>query len=288
MEQLKLFDIEDIEKPVNVATVPLRSPFRYPGGKTWFVPYARKWLRQFNKDVTLIEPFAGGGIISLTAVMENLVKKAVMAEKDEDIASVWKTILSRNGKWLARQILDFDLSRENVSKVLSVPCSSTRQKGLITLLRNRLHHGGILASGSGLLKNGENGKGIASRWYPKTLFNRISAIADVRDRIEFLEADGFEVIKVNSNRNDAVFFIDPPYTKAAKRLYKYHNIDHNELFCAMSKVKGNFLMTYDDSEDIAQLAEKYKLTVKKVIMKTTLHYKKYELVIGRDLDWLYR
>jgi hypothetical protein len=28
----------DPKKPVNVAAVPLRSPFRYPGGKTWLVP----------------------------------------------------------------------------------------------------------------------------------------------------------------------------------------------------------------------------------------------------------
>ena len=26
-------------EPVNVASVPHRSPFRYPGGKTWLVPY---------------------------------------------------------------------------------------------------------------------------------------------------------------------------------------------------------------------------------------------------------
>ena len=27
---------------VNVASVPQRSPFRYPGGKTWLIPIARK------------------------------------------------------------------------------------------------------------------------------------------------------------------------------------------------------------------------------------------------------
>lgn len=34
------------DKPVNVASVPQRSPFRYPGGKTWLVPYVRDWLAQ--------------------------------------------------------------------------------------------------------------------------------------------------------------------------------------------------------------------------------------------------
>lgn len=55
-------------RPVNVASVPHRSPFRYPGGKTWFVPRLRQWLtNQTAKAKLLVEPFAGGGIISLTA-----------------------------------------------------------------------------------------------------------------------------------------------------------------------------------------------------------------------------
>src|SRR5438876_4319363 len=60
---------EDVEmhKPVNVASVPQRSPFRYPGGKTWLVPYIRSWLASKKSAVCiLVEPFAGGGIVGLT------------------------------------------------------------------------------------------------------------------------------------------------------------------------------------------------------------------------------
>lgn len=61
-------------KPVNVASVPQRSPFRYPGGKTWFVPTFRRWMQSLDyKPELLIEPFGGGGIISLTALFENWV-----------------------------------------------------------------------------------------------------------------------------------------------------------------------------------------------------------------------
>src|SRR5438552_126943 len=58
-------------KPVNVASVPQRSPFRYPGGKTWLVPYIREWLHsKRQRPSRLIEPFAGGAIISLTSAFE--------------------------------------------------------------------------------------------------------------------------------------------------------------------------------------------------------------------------
>jgi len=36
---------------INVASVPQRSPSRYPGGKTWLIPTVRKWLRQEEKQV---------------------------------------------------------------------------------------------------------------------------------------------------------------------------------------------------------------------------------------------
>jgi len=59
-------------KIVNVASVPQRSPFRYPGGKTWLVPYVRMWLKARPHPIEeLIEPFAGGGIVGLTAAFES-------------------------------------------------------------------------------------------------------------------------------------------------------------------------------------------------------------------------
>jgi hypothetical protein len=43
--------------------------------------------------------------------------------------------------------------------------------------------------GSAPLKSGENGKGIASRWYPTTLARRIRNLIPLHDRITFIEGD---------------------------------------------------------------------------------------------------
>ena len=108
MSQLKLFDIDFPKKPINVASVPQRSPFRYPGGKTWFVPYAVRWLKQFHGEVDYIEPFAGGGIIGLTCAFDELAKSVKLVELDKDIAAVWKTMLGKHGKQFAEKILNFE------------------------------------------------------------------------------------------------------------------------------------------------------------------------------------
>ena len=75
-----------------MASVPQRSPFRYPGGKTWLILEVRKWLRQEKKVEFLIEPFAGGAIVSLTAAFENLANQISMIELDDEVAAVWEVI----------------------------------------------------------------------------------------------------------------------------------------------------------------------------------------------------
>lgn len=118
--QLSLFSEEmALPRPVNIASVPQRSPFRYPGGKTWFVPTFRRWIAGLkSKPHILVEPFAGGGIISLTALFENLAEKAVMVELDDEVAAVWETIVNGDAEWLANRILTFTMTREAVEEEL--------------------------------------------------------------------------------------------------------------------------------------------------------------------------
>src|SRR5580658_944046 len=113
------FETKEREKPVNVASVPQRSPFRYPGGKTWLVPLFRRWMMSLqNPPAILVEPFAGGGIISLTAAFEQLAARVVMVELDEQIAAVWQTILSDDAEWLAQRILSFELTVDSAKAEL--------------------------------------------------------------------------------------------------------------------------------------------------------------------------
>lgn len=284
-EQLAFFGLQK-PKIINVATVPQRSPFRYPGGKTWLIPYVRQWLisnNSINKE--LIEPFAGGGIVSLTAVAEKRVHSALMVELDEDVAVVWQTILGEDAKWLANRILRFSVNQDTVQKTLSKSYTRLREKAFSIILKNRVSHGGILANGAGLLKNGENGKGLLSRWYPTTLHNRILEIQNYKSRIKFLKADGFKVLEENLLREDALFFIDPPYTVAGRRLYKYSEIDHEKLFRLAAMLKGNCLITYDNAEEIRNLASKYNFQIAAIPMKGTHHLEKTELLISQSLNW---
>lgn len=275
---------------INVASVPKRSPFRYPGGKTWLVPRIRQWLKSLPvTPETFVEPFAGGGIASLTVAFEGLARRVIMVEKDEQVAAVWRTILEGDAGWLAERVATFEVTPESVRAELAKAPTSERSLAFQTLLRNRTTRGGILAPGSGLIRYGENGKGIRSRWYPQTLSKRILAIARLRDRIRFIEGDGLEVLCGHALCPHAVFFIDPPYTAAGKRagtrLYKYNELDHEALFSIARSLRGDFLMTYENAEGVHSLARRFGFETRAIPMKNTHHRAMTELLIGRDLTW---
>lgn len=283
-----------IGRPINVASVPQRSPFRYPGGKTWLVPHVRKWLKSLHlKRTHFIEPFAGGGIVSLTVAAEKLAGHVTMVELDEQVAAVWRTIIETdNGEWLADKIVSFDIlgiSPVDLRTFVEQKSDSVREQAFKTILKNRTFHGGILAAGSSPIKNGENGKGIASRWYPETLRKRILGIVHMRESLEFIEGDGLAIMESHAKSPTTVFFIDPPYTVAGKgagrRLYTRFELDHEKLFELASMTQGDFLMTYDNVASVRRLAERFDFDTELVAMKNTHHAEMNELLIGRNLNW---
>ncbi len=154
----------------------------------------------------------------------------------------------------------------------------------------RVHVGGILAPGVGLLKSGENGKGLRSRWYPTTLKKRIHQIIDIREHITFIPGDGMATLREYAHRPDFTFFIDPPYTiggkKAGSRLYTHSEVNHEELFDLTSHLLGDFIMTYDNTEDVRALAKRHNFDIQHVLMKNTNHAEMTELLISKNLEWL--
>lgn len=276
-----------MSQPVNVAAVPQRSPFRYPGGKTWLVPYIRSWLMSQTVHRTLlVEPFAGGAIVGLTAGFERLTEHVLLVERDPNVAAVWQAIFIGQAEWLANRICHFELTKKNTLEIFHEEPAEQREKAFAAILKNRVQRGGIMAPGAGLVKNGENGRGLTSRWYPQTLARRIREIAQIRSRFSFIEGDGIEVIRRYADVEEAVFFVDPPYTVAARRLYQHWQIDHASLFALLSKVKGDVLLTYDNTQEIALLAKEFGFETEAVAMKNTHHAKMTELLIGKDLGWL--
>lgn len=230
-----------------------------------------------------VEPFAGGGIASLTVAMENLADRVVMIELDDQVAAVWETILEGDYQQLVDRILSFEISRKAVIDELSQPPRDRDHFAFQTILRNRVQRGGILAPGASLVRNGENGRGVASRWYPQTLARRIEAIAQVRHRIEFYHGDAMDLLPQYLHYKSSALFIDPPYTaggkRAGNRLYARSGLDHERLFDLAARAGGSVMMTYDNASEPRQWALRHRFQVETVPMSNTHHQTMLELVI---------
>ncbi len=268
----------------------LRSPFRYPGGKSWMLPELRSWLESRAKPrPLLIEPFAGGASASLYAVSEKLVDRAVLIELDPDIAIVWKTALGESAQSLCRLINEFAMTTESLDAAIARSDSSEVERAFAVLLRNRTNHGGIIAQGAGRLKKGEAGKGLLSRWYPSTLVSRINSIHALRHQLSIVCDDGLRVMQDRASEQ-VLWFIDPPYigtTKGAgKRLYNFNSISLETLFQRCAALKGDFLLTHEDDPLIRTSSSRLKLQVETIPMRSRHHVEMKELLISRNLSWL--
>ena len=272
---------------VNVASVPQRSPLRYPGGKTWLIPHIRAWLQGFERvPGLLIEPFAGGGSAALTAVMEGLAERVLMVELDRDVAAFWHAAL-RHGAELRERVAAFEPTREAVQALAAAPPADAVGLGFRTLVLNRTRRGGVLAPGASLSRSGENGKGVASRWYPETICERLEQIEAHADRIAFAEGDGLQLLETiaASDPANTAAFIDPPYTaggkRAGRRLYAHNELDHNRLFQILQASSIDFVLTYDAADEIYALVKQHGFHAVKVYMKNGHHNRIAEQIITR-------
>ena len=269
---------------VNVAAVPQRSPLRYPGGKTWLVPHIRHWLAE--PCGVLVEPFVGGGIVSLTAVMEGLAGRALMVDLDREVAAFWRAALMHADD-LAERVLTFEVTRDSVMELERRAPVDVVEHGFRTLVLNRTRRGGVLAPGAALTRNGENGNGVASRWYPETLAARLAAISAHADRLAFCEGDGVALLELMAGVDGVRVFVDPPYTaaggkRAGSRLYAHSTVRHRGIFETLAAAGTDFLMTYDCCDEVLDLVAEHEFHAVAVEMKNGHHARIPELVITRD------
>ncbi len=284
-----LIDPQAMRRVVNVAQVPQYSPFRYPGGKSWFVPRLRQWLASRpQRAAVFVEPFAGGGSSSCTVALEGLADHVVLVELDYRVASVWRVIFGGQAEQLAQRIEGFDMNAAAATAIIASDPTDDFEVAWRTVVQNRVSHGGIIAPGGGVLKHGEGGKGVLSRWYPGTLARRIRALGVVRERVTVIEGDALAVMAEYQGRQDAAVFVDPPYTaggkRAGSRLYTHSVVNHAELF-RLAAGLDDVVMTYDLAPEVVELAGRFGLQARPIAMKNTHHTVMDELLIGKDLSW---
>ena len=97
---------------------------------------------------------------------------------------------------------------------------------------------------------------------PKNLKNAIEYITIVSERLNtvVIENQDFERIFKTYDKNDALFYLDPPYYETEKYYPdKFMPEDHIRLKEALIRLKGKFLLSYNDCEYIRGLYKDYEI-----------------------------
>ena len=91
---------------------------------------------------------------------------------------------------------------------------------------------------------------------PKNMENAVDYILTVSKRLNtvVIENADFERILKTYDKNDTLFYLDPPYYETEKYyMDKFMTDDHMRLRNALGKIKGKFLLSYNDCDYIRKL-----------------------------------
>jgi DNA adenine methylase len=217
------------------------------GSKSWFVPHAREFLGGWRPE-TIVEPFAGSGVVGLSLLNEGYTERLVLAEKDEDYLAFWRTALGdsnfsyRVAKW-TEQVLDLPFEQQKPFVEASLERMKEEDPGFWILLRSRIGFNGKKVGG---YMTEKSRGGILSRW-PRTLDVSLDLLYSLRNRITVME-DGFDALAAFDDEN-CYAFVDPPYTLTEKCpghvIYDETVLDHDKLHSMLASWNGGWQLTYN-------------------------------------------
>jgi DNA adenine methylase len=217
------------------------------GTKSWFVPYALEFLGDWRPR-TIVEPFAGSGIVGLSLLHEGRAERLVLAENDEDYAAFWRVALTDPGfsyrvaKW-TKQVLSLPFDQQKPFVHAELERMKEQEPGFWILLRSRVGFNG--KKKGGFMTDRHRG-GMLARW-PRTLDASLDLLYSMRNKITLMQ-DGFDALAA-FDTPDCYAFVDPTYTMTDKCpghvLYDKIFAEHARLLTMLANRKGPWQLTYN-------------------------------------------
>lgn len=259
------------------------SPLRYPGGKTFLYSFFDEIFKKNDiKNVTYVEPFAGGAGAALLLLLLNKVDNIVINDLDRAIYSFWRSSIFSSERFIKKMYATpINVSEwKKQKKIYNNPKAKQFDLGFATYYLNRTNVSGILEGGP---IGGVEQKGkwkIDARFNKDGLAERIRKIAKYKNKITITNKDGVALINDYLNKKNVFIYLDPPYYEKGAALYlnHYKNNDHKILADKLNENPDAFwLMTYDNKKEIKSLYPKRR------IINFSLNYNAYESRKGKEI-----
>lgn len=229
----------------------IKSPLRYPGGKSKAVNSISKLIPKFKE---FREPFVGGGSVFVYLKQKFPSRIYWINDIYQNLYHFWNEC-NENPNKLIESILEFRsnyLDGKELHRFLleNIDLFDNIKKAAAFFIFNRITFSGTTESG------GFSNAAFHKR-FTESSIERVKALSKILLNTKISNLDYEEVILADGN--DVFLFLDPPYYSATKSaLYgKNGNLhkmfDHKRFANVMKQTKHKWLITYDDSEYIRKL-----------------------------------
>ncbi len=228
----------------------IKSPLRYPGGKSRAIPQIKRLLPHAFEEYR--EPFVGGGslFIYLRQVYPHL--KIWINDLNPELYYFWQ-YAQRDSEQLAHEIMRVK-SNTTQGQLLFNELVNTDSANLSNLERavrffilNRITFSGVVESG------GYSQLAFVGR-FTNSAIERVAQLGHILAGIKITQLDYRELLTTGGT--EVFSFLDPPYFTATKsKLYGkkgvLHSMFNHEQFAnEMKNCRHSWLVTYDNSPEI--------------------------------------
>jgi DNA adenine methylase len=234
----------------------IKSPLRYPGGKSRAVKFLAKFFPKYRE---FREPFFGGGSVLIYAMQHNFHAKYWANDINYDLYCFWKMLKEKPDEMIAevRRIKYL----ENDGRQLFNRLVEKRQMTMSDLERaveffilNRITFSGVVDAG------GYSNQAFHKRFTVSSI-ERLEKITPLLQTVHITHGDYEPLLRLPGT--DVFVFLDPPYYSATKsRLYGkngclHQQFDHERLAETLKCCSHKWLITYDNSDKIRELYKDY-------------------------------
>ncbi len=189
---------------------------------------------------TYIEPFGGAGWVMF--YKDRWAKHEVYNDLNGDLTNLFKYVKYHPDSLVAE--LDFFVHSRELFKDIKVNPGITELQRAARFMWLTCFSFGAKGESVATSKLGES----------RSLQNRFKKIRDLHDRLDRVMIENLDYREL-FNRYDqpgAFFYTDPPYFHGVK-YDNAKNFDHEELRDMLFKLKGRWLLSYDDCPEIREL-----------------------------------
>ena len=230
----------------------LKSPLRYPGGKSRAVQRMERFLPPDFDEYR--EPFVGGGSFFIYLRQKHPDLKIWINDLNPELYYFWK-YAQIDSHLLARDLMIIKTQTQNgqelFDELLNAEISSLTEfeRAVRFFVLNRITFSGVVESG------GFSQQAFETRFTDSSI-ERVSTLGAVLEGIKITHLDYRHLLR---DGGASIFtFLDPPYFKATKsRLYGKNGVlhtgfNHEEFAQEMKECKHSWMITYDDSPKIRE------------------------------------